>query len=42
MLGKRADAGDAEEVLEFFEQAVPVSIHVLIDKNIGRVAHGRG
>ena len=38
VLGKRADAGDAEEILEFFEQAVLV----LLDKNIGGAVHGRG
>ena len=38
VLRKRADAGNAEEILEFFEQAVLV----LLDKNIGGAVHGRG
>ncbi len=38
VLRERADAGDAEKVLQFFEQAVLV----LLDKNIGGAVHGRG
>jgi hypothetical protein len=38
VFGQRTDAGDAEEVLQFVNQAVLV----LLDKGIGGAVHGRG
>ena len=38
VFGERADAGDAEEVLQLLKEAVLV----LLDKGIGGAVHGRG